>query len=257
MTHFVGSEEEETLLNGCCVPENFIQCFVDYAVQLKHFLKAMLEFRENNDSIVWNTILELYLRKDLLSQELPSAKTPEIDAIYEQEVMSILTDPRAAYDCDQALVLVQMHDFKKGQVFLYEKYKMYSMLVKHFASTGETDRAIETCKRVGKEEPSLWLQLLSNYAEMKAIDMAQLTEVLSYLYENEIVTPLMAFQVLAKNKAISLGMLKKLLVRCMQEKAQMVEEDREKVTQLQESVKEMEAEIVDVKTYPSLAMGSS
>ena len=60
----------------------------------------------------------------------------------------------------------------------------------------------------------------------------------------------MAFQVLAKNKAISLGMLKKLLVRCMQEKAQMVEEDREKVTQLQESVKEMEAEIVDVKTYP-------
>ena len=85
---------------------------------------------------------------------------------------------------------------------------------------------------------------------MRVIDTGHLREVLSYLYENEIVTPLMAFQVLAKNKAISLGMLKKLLVRCMQEKAQMVEEDREKVSQLQESVKEMEAEIVDVKTYP-------
>lgn len=238
------------MLNGCCVPENFIQCFVDYPVQLKHFLKAMLEFRENNDSIVWNTILELYLRKDLLMEEMPSASAQDVDTVYEQEVMSILTDPRAAYDCDQALVLVQMHDFKKGQVFLYEKYRMYSMLVKHFSSTGETERAIETCKHVGKEEPSLWLQLLSNYVEMDTIDTEQLTEVLNYLYENEIVTPLMAFQVLAKNKSITLGMLKKLLIRCLQEKTQLVEEDREKVRQLQASVKEMESEIVDVKTYP-------
>ena len=48
----------------------------------------------------------------------------------------------------------------------------------------------------------------------------------------------------------NLLMLKKLLIRCLQEKTQLVEEDREKVRQLQASVKEMESEIVDVKTYP-------
>lgn len=173
-----------------------------------------------------------------------------IDALYEKQVMSLLTDPRACYDCDQALVLIQMHDFKKGQVYLYEKYHMYNMLLKHYLSMGETEMVIATCKRVGKEDPSLWIQLLSNYAEMKVVDTTQLNEVLTYLYDNEIVTPLMAFQILAKNPAISLGVVKKQVVRCIQEKKQLIEEDRNKVSQLQTSVKEMEEEIFDVKTYP-------
>ena len=266
--HFTGSDDEDTLLNGCCIPENFIQCFIDYPLQLKVYLRAMLEYRSNNDAIVWNTLLELYLRKDLLVEEVRGVREEgvvsekggvqmekedtnnSIDALYEKQVMSLLTDPRACYDCDQALVLIQMHDFKKGQVDLYEKYHMYNMLLKHYLSMGETEMVIATCKRVGKEDPSLWIQLLSNYAEMKVVDTTQLNEVLTYLYDNEIVTPLMAFQILAKNPAISLGVVKKQVVRCIQEKKQLIEEDRNKVSQLQTSVKEMEEEIFDVKTYP-------
>ena len=275
MIHFTGSDDEDTLLNGCCIPENFIQCFIDYPLQLKVYLRAMLEYRSNNDAIVWNTLLELYLRKDLLVEEVRGVREESgvreeggvqmekegtqtekedtnnsIDALYEKQVMSLLTDPRACYDCDQALVLIQMHDFKKGQVYLYEKYHMYNMLLKHYLSMGETEMVIATCKRVGKEDPSLWIQLLSNYAEMKVVDTTQLNEVLTYLYDNEIVTPLMAFQILAKNPAISLGVVKKQVVRCIQEKKQLIEEDRNKVSQLQTSVKEMEEEIFDVKTYP-------
>lgn len=275
--HFTGSDDEDTLLNGCCIPENFIQCFIDYPLQLKVYLRAMLEYRSNNDAIVWNTLLELYLRKDLLVEEVRDVREKEsdvsekggaqmekkgtqtgkkedinnsIDALYEKQVMSLLTDPRACYDCDQALVLIQMHDFKKGQVYLYEKYHMYNMLLKHYLSMGETEMVIATCKRMGKEDPSLWIQLLSNYAEMKAVDTTQLNEVLTYLYDNEIVTPLMAFQILAKNPAISLGVVKKQVIHCIQEKKQLIEEDRGKVSQLQTSVKEMEEEIFDVKTYP-------
>ena len=268
MIHFTGSDDEDTLLNGCCIPENFIQCFIDYPLQLKVYLRAMLEYRSSNDAIVWNTLLELYLRKDLLVEEVRGVREEgvvsekegvqmekedtnnSIDALYEKQVMSLLTDPRACYDCDQALVLIQMHDFKKGQVYLYEKYHMYNMLLKHYLSMGETEMVIATCKRVGKEDPSLWIQLLSNYAEMKVVDTTQLNEVLTYLYDNEIVTPLMAFQILAKNPAISLGVVKKQVVRCIQEKKQLIEEDRNKVSQLQTSVKEMEEEIFDVKTYP-------
>ena len=273
--HFTGSDDEDTLLNGCCIPENFIQCFIDYPLQLKVYLRAMLEYRSSNDAIVWNTLLEVYLRKDLLVEEVRGVceesgvreeggvqmekegtqtekedTNNSIDALYEKQVMSLLTDPRACYDCDQALVLIQMHDFKKGQVYLYEKYHMYNMLLKHYLSMGETEMVIATCKRVGKEDPSLWIQLLSNYAEMKVVDTTQLNEVLTYLYDNEIVTPLMAFQILAKNPAISLGVVKKQVVRCIQEKKQLIEEDRNKVSQLQTSVKEMEEEIFDVKTYP-------
>lgn len=39
----------------------------------------------------------------------------------EAEVMSLLDSPRAGYDADHALVLVQMLNFKPGQLYLYEK----------------------------------------------------------------------------------------------------------------------------------------
>lgn len=39
----------------------------------------------------------------------------------EGEIMSLLDNPRAGYDADHALALVQMLDFKPGQLYLYEK----------------------------------------------------------------------------------------------------------------------------------------
>lgn len=249
---FFSEDDEETLLNGCCVPDNFVQCFVDQPIRLKQFLRAMLKYRETNDGAIWNTSLELFLRKELLVDELKlngeDLSDDEIEEMYKKDVMSLLQDPNAGYDNDQALVLIQMHNFKDGLLFLYEKLHMYTMMIKYYLASDETTKVIELCKQYGTEDSSLWIQLLTVYSEMETIDVNQLMEVLNYVNENKIVTPLMALQILSKNKNISLSLLKKFVIGCIVEKQQLIEEDENQVKELKQSIQEMEDEIIDVKT---------
>lgn len=248
---FFSEDDEDTLLNGICIPDNFIHCFVDQPIRLKQFLRAMLEFRESNDGALWNASLELYLRKDILEDELRlmkrSVTESELDAIYQKDVMDLLQNPKACYDMDQALVLIQIHDFKEGLLFLYEKLHMYSMMIKYYLSSNETTKVIELCKQYGKEDSSLWIQLLTVYSEMEDIDINQLTEVLTYVHENKIVTPLMALQILSKNPRISLNVIKKFILSCIVEKQQLIREDENQVLELKASIEEMESELADVK----------
>ena len=249
---FHSEDDEETLLNGSCIPDNFIQCFVDQPVRLKQFLRAMLKYRKQNDGTLWNTSLELFLRKEILIEELEMKEVhsteEEINELYKKDVMDLLENPNACYDVDQALVLVQMHDFKDGLLFLYRKLHMYSMMIKYYLSSNETTKVIELCKEYGREDSSLWIQLLTVYSDMEEVDMNQLIEVLDYLHENQIITPLMALQILSKNSHISLSMLKKFIISCIVEKQQLIKEDEGKIGELKESIAEMEEEINDIKT---------
>lgn len=48
----------------------------------------------------------------------------------EEKIMSILSDPRASYDPDHALILSQMHGFTRGTIYLYEKKALHDQVVK-------------------------------------------------------------------------------------------------------------------------------
>jgi vacuolar protein sorting-associated protein 11 len=56
----------------------------------------------------------------------------------EVEIMVLLDSPRAEYDADHALVLVQMLDFRPGQLYLYEKLHMVTLILEHYMNTGQT-----------------------------------------------------------------------------------------------------------------------
>ena len=61
-----------------------------------------------------NTLLELYMTS---MDELP----PNTQ---ERGTLELLKSKRAKYDIDHALVLAQMHNFKAGILYLYEKAKL-------------------------------------------------------------------------------------------------------------------------------------
>jgi len=46
--------------------------------------------------------------------------------------MSILSDPRASFDLDHALILSQMHGFTRGTIFLYEKKGLHDQVWNFF-----------------------------------------------------------------------------------------------------------------------------
>lgn len=245
----------DEILNGCCAPDNFIHCFVNHPQQLKQFLGAMLALRSDCDSTLWNTSLELFLRRDLVEESMKAkfgdACTEEmIEETYQKDVMAILQNPKANYDDDQALILVQMVGFKEGKLYLYRKLQMYSMLLKYYMELGNTEKVIEVCKEYGDEDQSLWIQLLTFYSEMDNVDTNQLVDVLQYMYDNKIVPSLMALQILARNKTLNLGILRRYILMCIREKQQLEKEDETAVNKLKTNIQEMEEEMNSVKTYP-------
>ena len=56
--------------------------------------------------------------------------------LVEQETLMLLEDEDASYDSDHAIVLMQQHGFTTGLLYLYEKKKMYNMLLQHYMDMG-------------------------------------------------------------------------------------------------------------------------
>ncbi len=62
----------------------------------------------------------------------------ELEARRRREVFEgILMNPIAQYDYDQALLLVETHNYHSGQLWLFEKLGMYPMVVQHFLEVCE------------------------------------------------------------------------------------------------------------------------
>ena len=66
--------------------------------------------------VISNTLLELYMTS---MDELPSNSSER--GLREAKTLELLKSRSAKYDIDHALVLAQMHNFKAGILYLYEK----------------------------------------------------------------------------------------------------------------------------------------
>lgn len=155
------------------------------------------EARSSLSKTVWNTLLELYLRprEDDDEPVAPSAAPTPGGVTHrprtrecllplfprsftfsahparprpapgreerERTALELLQNPRAAYDVNHALVLVQGAEFKPGQLYLYERLQMYHMVIQHHLDAGDMDAVVKTCRRHGTKDPNLWIQVLS------------------------------------------------------------------------------------------------
>jgi hypothetical protein len=131
-------------------PEDFIHCYVNHTKFLKVFLQYVTIFDKNSSvsTLVWDTLLELHLRSDtpdMMSLRLTVEGNMEVcddKANYEENIMKLLKDSRAKYNDTHAQVLVQMLNFKPGQLYLYDKLHMYHMVVQHYMEIDDKLRLV-------------------------------------------------------------------------------------------------------------------
>ena len=160
----VDAEPEATtslLLQLCAAPANvepdrFFHCFVDNAAALKSFLQSVVAIRPDCGTIVWNTLLELLLRRDLEPTESREAHV--------EKVMELLRDPRAKYDPDEALFLLQRGKCEEGLLFVCVKLQLNGVLVRLYFEGGQREEAMKLCEKE-KTDDALWELLLQLYAE--------------------------------------------------------------------------------------------
>jgi hypothetical protein len=106
---------------------------------------------------VWNTLLELYLadpprteselKGSMMVAEMNRRNKERL--IKKEKCLKLLNDTEVPYDTNHALVLCHMAGFDEGIVFLYERMKMYTDILRLWIGRDETAKVIECLRKYG------------------------------------------------------------------------------------------------------------
>lgn len=76
-----------------------------------------------------------------------------------QELSSFLEQHHGRYDEDHALVLVQMHQFKPGMLFLYDKMRHVDLVLDHYIAERDTANVLNRIgRKENKKNADLWVK---------------------------------------------------------------------------------------------------
>lgn len=196
------------------------------------------------------------------------AARDETNAQREERIMDgILANEHADYDMDHALVLVQMHGFKAGQLFLYEQLEMYHMVIQHYmeeatghAEAGRIDEArdarrtiISKCVEFGEQDPNLWVLVLTyladSYTNSNDRDEDEaIQEVLEHIESAALLPPLLVVQLVSRNAAVPLGVVRDFVVGFLGRQASQVRDDQREIKTLREETEEMREHIFNLRS---------
>ncbi|XP_074656340.1 vacuolar protein sorting-associated protein 11 homolog [Tubulanus polymorphus] len=222
--------------------DEFIHIFVNNSERLTEFLEHMVRVQPNSPSLVYTTLIELYL------QEITHEKDPSRKTTKERKLLDLLQNPEAGYDVNQALVLCQMNDFKDGILFMYEKAKLYSQILRYHMEHSEYIDIISKCKKFGMTDPSLWVQALSYFAKREDNCRTQIMEVLTHIDEQNLLPPLLVVQTLANNSTATLAVIKDYITRRMQLENDQISEDERLIKQYKTETEKMRKQIEEINT---------
>jgi hypothetical protein len=236
-----------------CAPELFVHLLVNHPRQLRRFLQnivdAATEENRQTSTTVGNTLLELLL----LETEWGSGGE-DGEAERERCVMGLLRSTSAIYDADHALVLVQMHGFKAGELYLYEeKLRRYDMVVQHHMETGNRRGVFDECRRRAAKDPQLWKQALRHLvSQPEGADVgADVEEVLRELegagQRTGGMAPLPVVQVLQSTPTVTLGSVRGFLTNWIAAEREAADEDREAMDELVEESDDVRARTAQMR----------
>ncbi|CAE1174781.1 VPS11 [Acanthosepion pharaonis] len=222
--------------------EEFIHIFVNSSARLTEFLEHMIKVQPNSPSLLYNTLLELYLQDTIHETE------PTLKAEKERRTLELLQGSEAGYDIDQALVLCQMHNFTAGILYLYEKAELYQQILRYYMDHDKYKQVIDTCKRFGTQESNLWVQALSYFAMKEDNCKTYLMEVLSHIDKKNLLSPLLVIQSLAHNSAATLSVVKDYIVKRLQQENDQITEDERLIQKYREDTCKKKLQIEELKT---------
>ncbi|GAM20486.1 hypothetical protein SAMD00019534_036610 [Acytostelium subglobosum LB1] len=228
---------DELRFNNKSAPEEFIHIFVSQPDWLTKFLEYIIQ-QGNETPLIYNTLLELYLRS---SAEKDSHL--RLEKAYE-----FLTSPKSKFDEDHALILAQVHNWKQGILYLYEKLKLYNEIIEYHMENEDFDGLIRACKRYSDKDPNLWVQVLSYFATNNKDCQTEIGEVLMNIDKDNLIPPLLVIQILAQNKATTLGVIKDYISRKLSQETQLIDKDYSLIKQFRDETDKMRNEINELRT---------
>ena len=132
------------------------------------------------------------------------------------EVMAVLQSPKACYEDDQALILLEANRCEAGLVYLYEKLHMHSILLHHLLHQNRLDEAIALCEKEA-EDDSLWRVLLQETLESGSEEAVE--KVVDVVKARKGVPLVQLVQMLCDSGRVSSARVNAVVLEALQEEA--------------------------------------
>ncbi|KAF9158723.1 hypothetical protein DFQ26_007306 [Actinomortierella ambigua] len=167
---------------------------------------------------IWNTLLELYLANpEQQQQKGGTVVTAELNRrskerlIKKEKCLKLLNDTEIPYDTNHALVLCHLASFDEGIVFLYERMKMYTDILRLWIGKDNTAKVVECLRKYGLSSAT-----------------PELLKVLDYIDQHDLLPPLQVVQALSQTSVATIGMIKSYIGRRIEaERKERVEDHKQ------------------------------
>ena len=173
-------------------PEDFIHLFSD-PKQIIEYIEYLIKNLPTCSKILYNSLIEHYLTIWKIADE---------KIIIEQRIIDLIKNYSQFYDDNHVLVLCQTYEFWMGAMLIYEEKKLYNLIVRHYLSTKDYGTMYMLCKRLGTEEPKIWLHTLNGLKNNNQVPTTFVQEILQVIATEKLQSPL---QVLGALTAIENG----------------------------------------------------
>ncbi|GJJ78227.1 vacuolar protein sorting-associated protein 11 [Entomortierella parvispora] len=205
---------------------------------------------------VWNTLFELYLAHNNTGKEsmLGAAdlyKKMRDRNINKEKCLRLLNDTEISYDMNHALVLCHLAEFDEGIVFLYERMKMYTDILRLWIGRDDTTKVIECLRKYGPLEPSLYPLTLSYFSSSPGrltSATPELLKVLDHIDQQDLLPPLQVVQALSQTSVATIGMIKNYIGRRIEAEKKERAEDQKQIQSYRQESENKRREIEDLKT---------
>lgn len=241
--------------------EDFIHCFSNSSECLLVFLENVIQRKPQQQTIVYNTLIELYLKFmdstkpidiDTEKDEKYNYDIPPVDETFtkltfKEKILFLIDHSDSNYDTEHVLVLVQSYGFREGILKMYEKLSLHYDIVQYYMEVKDHENLIQSCIKYGSNDPNMWIQVLSYFANENEPYEKEILQILSKIEKDDILPPLLVIQILSKQKT-SLGVIKDYLAVKLKSEQLVINEDLEKIKEHQTETNRMRAEIEQLKT---------
>jgi tetratricopeptide (TPR) repeat protein len=227
-------------------PEQFIPLFVNQPDSLAQFLEAIINRGGSTSVLVWNTLLEVYLKPD-------DRGAMDINAVRllkerKEKALALLGRPRAYYSDQHALMLVQAAAFHEGIQFMYKRMGLYKEAVEYAMEAGNIPGVMEYCKAFATKDPQVWVQALHYFSAQETDCEPEIKEVLSHIERLNLLPPLPVVRILARKKRVQLGVIRDYISRRLVYETQQIAEEQHLIRKYTEETEKMRVEIDELKT---------
>lgn len=249
-------KETTELLKSLCTnwqgeqasPDDFLPLFIRHSEEVIDFLEFLTQSRPSQCSeLVYNNLLEQYLHQFKHAEEAKE----DVKEI-ERRIMGILSSSHFSYDNDHALVLCQLHNFRRGTLHLYERKGLHSQILKLHIELNDVEAALDTCRKYGPQDPNLWiqaLQLIGNVEDQKAKE-EHIGEILETIEEQGLMSPLMVIRTLGGSPLANLGIVLPYLKSVCNSEQKQIDEHARVIEQYRKETDQVRQRIHKLQTQP-------